>query len=160
MKFYLTLAAGLVAAAPLFAESHGAAAEGEAMAEEAAAELTVSGDVAAGEKAFKKCVSCHVVVNEAGETLAGKKAKTGPNLYGIAGGMFGKVEDFKYGKDSEPVAAMDVVFTETEFAAYVADPSAWLSDKAGEKARSKMTYKVKKEQDALDLFAYLHSLQQ
>lgn len=163
MKFYLTLAAGLVAAAPLFAESHGNA-EGEAAeaaeaTEAAVEELVVTGDVAAGEKAFKKCISCHVVKN-GDEVLAGKKAKTGPNLYGVAGGVFGQAEGFKYGKGATAVADMNITFTEAEFAAYVADPSGWLTEKAGENTKSKMTYKVKKEEDAINLFAFLHSLQQ
>lgn len=56
-------------AVPAFADGHAA-----------------SGDAAAGEKAFRQCISCHVVQNEAGDTLAGRNAKTGPNLYGIARG--------------------------------------------------------------------------
>ena len=37
----------------------------------------LTGDAAAGEKVFAKCQTCHSVVNEAGEKLAGKGAKTG-----------------------------------------------------------------------------------
>ncbi len=40
-------------------------------------------DVEAGKKVFNQCQTCHVVANEAGEVLAGKAAKTGPNLYGL-----------------------------------------------------------------------------
>lgn len=161
MKFHLAIAAGLLAASPLFAESHGAAAEGDAaMTEgEAMAEVVVTGDATKGEKVFKKCQSCHVVKNAEGETLAGKKAKTGPNLYGIAGGPFGHVEDFKYGKGA--AAAAGTVMDEAAFVAYVADPNAWLKEVTGDaKAKSKMTFKLKKEDDAKDVFAYLHSLSQ
>ncbi len=66
-----------------------------------AAAQDASGDAAAGEEAFQQCISCHVVVNDAGETLAGRNAKTGPNLYGIAGGAIGAVEDFRYGNGIE-----------------------------------------------------------
>ena len=152
MKFYLTLAAGLVAAAPIFAESHGGG-------EDAMEELVVTGDAAAGEKEFRKCVSCHVVVDDEGETLAGRRARTGPNLYGIAGGNFGEAEDFRYGKGAE--AAAGTMMDEANFVAYVQDPTAWLRDVTGDsKARSKMTYRVRSEDDAKDIFAYLHSLQQ
>lgn len=123
--------------------------------------LLAEGDVAAGEKAFKKCVACHVVVNEAGETLAGKKAKTGPNLYGIAGSTVMSVEGFKYGKSAMDLAATGAAWDEASFSAYVADPTAYLKETLGDsKARSKMSYKVRKEQEAADLYAYLSSLAQ
>lgn len=43
------------------------------------------GNAADGEAAFKQCQSCHVVVDDEGNTLAGRKAKTGPNLFGVPG---------------------------------------------------------------------------
>ena len=121
--------------------------------------LTASGDAEAGEKAFRQCVSCHVVVNDEGETLAGKKAKTGPNLFGIVGSNFG-TKDFKY---SSLVAAAngqsDLIVDEATFVTYVSDPTAFLKDATGESGRSKMTFKVRKEEDALNLYAFLSSLQ-
>ncbi len=121
--------------------------------------LTASGDAAAGEKAFRQCVSCHVVVNEAGETLAGKKSKTGPNLYGIVGNQFGTM-DFKYSKLVQAANGMeDLIVDEATFVAYVSDPSKYLKEITGEGGRSKMTFKVRKEEDAVNLYAYLSSLQ-
>lgn len=154
------VAATLLAAAPAFAESHATetATEGDATAETMEMELTVTGDVAKGEKAFKKCVSCHVVANEAGEILAGKKAKTGPNLYGIAGATAGSVEGFKYSKLQMAAAEAGVVFTEEVFAAFVQDPSKSMAEATGESGRSKMSFKVRKPEEAIDLFAYLASL--
>lgn len=122
--------------------------------------LTATGDAAAGEKAFRQCVSCHVVVNEAGDTLAGKRAKTGPNLYGIIGSNFGQVEGFKYSKINQAAASMtDLIVDEATMVAYLQDPTAFLKEATGEGGRSKMTYKVRKEEDALNLYAYLSSLQ-
>lgn len=122
--------------------------------------LAATGDAAAGEKAFRQCVSCHVVVNEAGDTLAGKKAKTGPNLYGIIGSNFGQVEGFKYSKINQAAAGMeDLIVDEATMVAYLQDPTAFLKEATGESGRSKMTYKVRKEADALNLYAYLSSLQ-
>ena len=41
---------------------------------------SASGDASAGEVAFnKQCVACHVVVTDAGEKLAGRNSKSGPN---------------------------------------------------------------------------------
>ena len=121
--------------------------------------LTASGDAEAGEKAFRQCVSCHVVVNEAGETLAGKKARTGPNLYGIIGNTFGN-QDFKYSKLVQAANAKeDLIVDEATFVGYVSDPTKYLNEVTGEGGRAKMTFKVRKEEDAINLYAYLSSLQ-
>ena len=55
------------------------------------------GDAAAGERGFKKCKSCHMIVSDAGDTIV-KGGKTGPNLYGVAGRQAGSVDGFRYGK--------------------------------------------------------------
>jgi cytochrome c len=157
MKFHLALAAGLLVAAPVLAEGEAATASGDAAAAEEA--ITVTGDAAAGEKAFKKCVSCHVVVNDAGETLAGKKAKTGPNLYGVAGRAAASVEGFRYSKSIQAAGEAGLVWTEDKFVTYVQDPTAFLREELGDSsARSAMSFKVRKEKEALDLYAYLASL--
>lgn len=49
-----------------------------------AAPAFAEGDPAKGEKGFKKCKSCHMVVSDTGEAIV-KGGKTGPNLWGIAG---------------------------------------------------------------------------
>lgn len=166
MSFKRALAtAMLIAAAPaVFAQdtaTTGEVAEGEQVAAPASAESAVvaaTGDAVKGEKVFKKCVACHVVVDAAGEKLAGRAGKTGPNLYGIAGGAFGQAEDFKYGKGA--MAAAGTVMDEAAFVAYVADPSGWLKETTGDSsARSKMSFRLKKEDDAKNVFAYLQSLQ-
>lgn len=151
MKLKLAIACLAIAGA-----TH-ATAESHATEEGAMAEVVATGDATKGEKVFKRCVSCHVVVNEAGETLAGRKAKAGPNLYGSAGGMFGQVEGFKYGKGAQ--AAAGTVLDEATFVAYVTDPTGWLREVTGDSGvRSKMTFKLKKEEEGKDVFAYLLSL--
>ncbi|WP_299374140.1 c-type cytochrome [uncultured Tateyamaria sp.] len=138
----LAIMAATTLAAPAFADGH------------------ASGDAAAGEKAFRQCISCHVVVDDAGETLAGKKAKTGPNLYGIVGGNFGMVDGFRYSDINQLAAGMeDLKVTEEVFVAYVQDPTGYLREATGDSGRSKMTYKVRKEEDAVNIYAYLASLQ-
>lgn len=138
----LTILAVSTLALPAFADGHAA-----------------SGDVAAGEKAFRQCVSCHVVQNEDGDILAGKRAKTGPNLYGIVGNNFGTVDGFRYSDINQLAGTMtDIIVTEEVFTAYVQDPTAYLREATGDKGRSKMTYKVRKQEDAINLYAYLASL--
>ena len=108
---------------------------------------------------FAKCQTCHVVVNEAGETLAGKGAKTGPNLYGIAGRTAGTYPEFKYGDSIVALGASGLAWNEADFVAYVADPAKFLKEKTGDtKAKTKMSFKLPKEDEALNVWAYLVSL--
>ena len=126
----------------------------------AVAESHASGNVEAGEKAFsKQCVSCHVVVNDDGATLAGRKAKTGPNLYGVTTRTLGTFPGFRYGGSIIKAGEVGTVWNEGNFVAFVQDPTGWLKVKLGDpKARSKMSFKLKKEEDAQNIFAFLQSL--
>jgi len=142
-----TVLATAVLAAPMaFADSHGGMAE-------------PTGDAAEGEAAFRQCVSCHVVVDAEGETLAGRRARTGPNLYGIAGGAAGAVEDFRYSGAMEAAGEAGLVWDEAAFVAYVQDPTGFLRENLGDNSvRGSMSFRVRSEEDALNLFAYLASL--
>jgi cytochrome c len=141
IKTIATFLIGATIAAPAFAESH------------------VAGNVAAGEKAFKKCTTCHVVIDDEGQTLAGKKAKTGPNLYGVIGRQAARIEGFRYGKSIIAAGEAGLIWDPENFAAYVQDPKAFLKEILGDKsARSKMSFKVRAEEDAVNLAAFLASL--
>lgn len=142
MKRITLIAALTIAAAPAFAESH------------------VTGDATAGEAAFaRQCITCHVVVNEAGETLAGRKAKTGPNLYGVAGRAVASYPEYRYGKSVIAVGEAGHVWSEENFVAYVQDPTKWLRATLDDKkARSKMSFKVRSAEDAVNLYAYLAAI--
>lgn len=119
----------------------------------------MEGDVAEGEKAFRQCQTCHVVVNDAGETLAGRNAKTGPNLYGVIGRPAASEEDFNYGDSLKAAGEKGLVWDEEHFVEYVQDPTAFLREYLDDQgARSKMTFRVRSEDDAKNLAAYLSSL--
>jgi len=117
-------------------------------------------DVAAGQEQFERqCVACHVVVNEAGETLAGRNAQTGPNLYGIVGRTPGAYPDFEYGEAMVAYGATGAVWEEENFVAYVQDPTDFLRTELDDRrARGKMAFQVRDEQQARDIYAYLASL--
>ena len=117
-----------------------------------------AGDTAKGEKTFKKCKSCHMIVDDSGKTIV-KGGRNGPNLYGILGRTAGSIDGFKYGKSLATLGKAGFVWSEIEFVAYVADPKKYLVDKLDDKkARSKMSYKLKNEADALNIWAYLVSV--
>lgn len=119
-----------------------------------------SGDPVAGEEQFgRQCVACHVVVNEAGETLAGRNAQTGPNLFGVAGRTPGTYPDFEYGDSMVAFGETGAVWDEEHFVAYVQDPTAYLREVLDDRrARGKMAFQVRDEQQARDIYAYLASL--
>lgn len=131
---------------------------GPAHAEDATADaMTPTGDAVAGEAQFnRQCVACHVVRDADGDVLAGRNARTGPNLYGIAGRQLGVIEEFRYGDALVQLGVDGTVWTEEAFVGYVQNPTAWLREVTGDaRARSKMAYRVRSEEDALNLYAYL-----
>lgn len=129
------------------------------LAAPAVAQETLSGDPAAGEKVFAKCQTCHSIMNEAGEMLAGKGAKTGPNLYGMPGRVAGTYPEFKYGESLAKLGTMGFKWNEADFVKYVADPTKFLQEKEDDKkAKGKMMFKLPKEEDAKNVYAYIASL--
>ena len=141
MKKFTIAAAFAVLSAPAFADGHAA---------------TV-GDAAAGEEQFnRQCVACHVIADANGEVLAGRNARTGPNLYGLAGRTMGSVEDFRYSDALIELGEAETVWTEESFVGYVQDPTGWLRETLdNRRARGKMAYQVRQEEQAFDLYAYL-----
>ena len=55
------------------------------------AALMSMGDLATGEKVFKKCAACHSIVK-------GGKNNIGPALYNVVGRKVGDIYDYKYSK--------------------------------------------------------------
>ncbi len=126
-----------------------------------AAPAMVQADVADGEEQFnRQCVSCHVIRNDAGEVLAGRSAKAGPNLYGLVGRTLGTVEGFRYGDSLVAAGAAGAVWDEESFVGYVQDPTVWLRETLQDRrARSKMAYQVREEKHASDIYAYIASFE-
>ena len=141
MKTFNIVAALTLLAAPAFADGHSA-----------------SGDAAAGEEQFnRQCVSCHIVADADRNVLAGRAAKTGPNLYGVAGRVPGAVDRFRYGSSIiELGETTGLGWTEESFVAYVMDPTGYLREALdNSRARGKMSYKVREEAQAVDMYAFL-----
>lgn len=121
----------------------------------------VTGDAKKGERVFNQCQACHVVAAPDGSVLAGKAGKLGPNLYGLAGRAAAAVEGFKYGAGIKEAAEKGLVWDEAYFVKYVQDPTGFLKEYTGDKsARGAMSFKLRKEDDAKNVYAYLTSLTQ
>ena len=114
-----------------------------------------AGDAEAGKKVFNQCQTCHVVADADGNVLAGKNAKTGPNLYGIIGRPAASYEGFKYGESMVAAGAAGLIWDEAHFVEYVQGPAAFLKKQLGGPAVAKMQFKVKDAASAADVYAYL-----
>ena len=103
--------------------------------------------VAAGEKVFKKCKSCHRV----GE---GAKNKTGPHLNGIFGRAAGTNESFKYSKGLIAAADDGLVWDDETLRAFLKKPKAVIK-------KTKMSFSGLKKDAQLDaVIEYLKSVSQ
>ena len=143
MSMWKTAALGLaLAAGPAFADGH------------------ATGDAAAGKDVFKKCKACHSVVDAGGEVIV-KGGRNGPNLYGLYQRVAGAEEEFgkKFGKSIVEAGAAGLAWNEEDFVTYVADPRGFLRTYLDDKkAKSKMSFKLKGEEDARNVWAYLVSV--
>ncbi len=95
-------------------------------------------DLANGEKVFKKCKTCH--------SLEEGKKKVGPHLAGLFGRTAGIVEGYKY---SKAMKESGIVWDEETLDAYLTKPKDLVP-------KTKMAFPgLKKEQDRIDIIAYL-----
>ena len=105
------------------------------------AALMALGDVASGEKIFKKCAACHSI-NKGG------KHKIGPALYNVVGRKVGGVEDYKY---SKALVAYEKEWTFEELNGFLIKPAKHIKG-------TKMAYAgLRKEVDRASVIKYLNA---
>ena len=104
------------------------------------ASLMAMGDIALGEKVFKKCAACHSIVK-------GGKNNIGPALYNVVGRKTGAVSDYKY---SKALASFDKEWTFEELNGYLIKPAKWIKG-------TKMAFAgLRKEKDRASVIKYLN----
>ena len=104
------------------------------------AALMAMGDIALGEKVFKKCAACHSIVK-------GGKNNIGPALYNVVGRKTGAVTDYKY---SKALASFDKEWTFEELNGYLIKPAKWIKG-------TKMAFAgLRKEKDRASVILYLN----
>ncbi len=118
-------------------------------------------DIDAGASAFQsQCQNCHNVINEEGDVLAGRpNVRTGPNLYAILGRQAGVVDGFRYGASLVEAGEEGLVWDEELMTAYLQDPQGFLRETLdNNRARSQMSFRVRDEETAVNIIAFLDSL--
>jgi cytochrome c len=102
--------------------------------------LMAMGDIATGEKVFKKCAACHSIIK-------GGKNAIGPALYNVVGRKVGSVEDYKYSKALE---AYDKEWTFEQLNGFLQKPAKYIKG-------TKMAYAgLRKESDRASVIKYLN----
>lgn len=113
-------------------------------------------DPAAGEREWRQCRSCHMIVAPDGETIQ-RGGRVGPNLYGVVGRQAGTVEGFRYSASLVEAGAAGLVWDEASLAEYLENPTGFLRSHTGDNSvRSPMNYQMRS--GAADMVAYLASL--
>ena len=104
------------------------------------AALISMGDLATGEKVFKKCAACHSIVK-------GGKNNIGPALYNVVGRQVGAVNDYKY---SKALSGYGKEWTFEELNGYLLKPAKWIKG-------TKMAFAgLRKEKDRASVILYLN----
>ena len=102
--------------------------------------LLAIGDLAHGEKVFKKCTACHQIA-------AGGKNMIGPNLWGVIGRTSGSISDYKY---SKAMIAHGKEWSFEEMNSYLIKPQAHIKG-------TKMAFAgLRKEKDRASVILYLN----
>ena len=104
------------------------------------AALLAMGDIATGEKVFKKCAACHSIVK-------GGKNNIGPALYNVVNRQVGIVSDYKY---SKALSGYGKSWTFEELNGYLIKPAKWIKG-------TKMAFAgLRKEKDRASVILYLN----
>ena len=103
--------------------------------------LLAMGDLAHGEKVFKKCTACHQIAD-------GGKNMIGPNLWGVIGRTSGSIGDYKY---SKAMLAHAKEWSFEEMNSYLIKPQAHIKG-------TKMAFAgLRKEKDRASVILYMNS---
>ena len=104
-------------------------------------ELLAMGDMAHGQKVFKKCSACHMIASDG-------KNMIGPNLWEVFGRKAGSVSDYKY---SKAMVAYGKEWTFGEMNSYLIKPQAYIKG-------TKMAFAgLRKEKDRASVILYMNS---
>ena len=104
------------------------------------ASVLSTGDLAVGEKVFKKCAACHSIKSGGGN-------KIGPALYNVVGRKVASLNDYKY---SKALVEYDKNWNFEELNGFLLKPKDWIKG-------TKLAYAgLRKEKDRASVILYLN----
>ena len=106
--------------------------------------LTCTEKALAGDKSFRKCVSCHTIEE-------GGRNKMGPNLWNIMNRGIGQAKDYKYSKKFSAWASVNTMWTPELM-------NEWLTKSRNMVKGTKMSFREKKESKRAATIEYLKSM--
>ncbi len=105
------------------------------------AQLLAMGDLAHGQKVFKKCSACHMIASDG-------KNMIGPNLWGVFARQAGSLGDYKY---SKAMIAYGKKWNFEEMNSYLIKPQSYIKG-------TKMAFAgLRKEKDRASVILYMNS---
>ena len=105
------------------------------------AQLLAMGDLAHGQKVFKKCSACHMIASDG-------KNMIGPKLWGVIGRKAGSIDDYKY---SKAMIAYGKNWSFEEMNSYLIKPQAYIKG-------TKMAFAgLRKKKDRSSVILYMNS---
>ena len=104
----------------------------------------------------RNCAACHSIITPEGRTIAGKGRENAPNLNGLFDRTPGSQTGFRYGVALASYATKADSWDRESFVAYVMDPTGFPRTRPGDRrARSRMSYRLRNERDAIDIFSFI-----
>lgn len=108
-------------------------------------QASAQGDVAEGEKVFRKCMACHTVEENG-------PSRVGPNLHGVVGRTTATMENYAYSDAMKNMGEEGHVWSAEELDTYLENPRQAVPG-------TKMAFVgLKKPEERANVIAYLQSL--
>ncbi|MCK0100957.1 cytochrome c family protein [Pseudohalocynthiibacter sp. F2068] len=110
---------------------------------------TLAQDAEAGEDLFRRCASCHKIGEDAQNAV-------GPVLTGVIGRAAGSYEGYGYSRSMTAANEAGLVWSEETVFDYLENPTKYLRAVLDDpRARAKMSFKLRDEEDRRNVVAYL-----
>lgn len=105
--------------------------------------VLADGNIAAGEKVFQRCLTCHNITDTTN--------KMGPNLNGIVGRPVASVEGFSYSEAMKAFGETGAVWDQANLTKFLQEPILFV------KGTKMMAPPVRSDTERADLIAYMKS---
>ena len=125
------------------------------------AHAAMTGDADTGKRKFRKCLTCHEF---AAAEQKNRSNGIGPSLTNLFGRPVASVEGFKYSNSLAQYKDLGIVWNSTFVLQFLENSTRYMESVADDDGNVKLKplyhYKVRREQDRIDILVYLLTVQQ